>query len=96
MNRTLLRGTLYGAGIGLPIWGLFLAFFTAWFWVPIVAGMLLVIVAGLIDWTGRDVGYGETVFGPVVSEIVHTPAIALTVIEGGRRAVWPTEIGAPE
>ncbi|KWX66840.1 hypothetical protein [Mycobacterium sp. NAZ190054] len=72
-----------------------------------------VIGAGLIGHlqrTNADCGYATTPYGldsapnrvtdapPVfVSRIVHTPAVALAVIEGGKRPVWDTEIwGAPE
>lgn len=77
----------------------------------IVGGALAALVAvgllcDLVRWCrrrGEDLGYDTTPFGiegaqrsPVSTETVHAPAVALTVIEGGKRAVWPHEAGAPE
>ena len=71
---------------------------------------LAVVGVGLYRYvhTDDDCGYATTPYGQhvnvvnvappiVISRIVHTPAVALTVIEGGKRPVWDTEIwGAPE
>lgn len=71
---------------------------------------LAVVAVGLYRYvhTDDDCGYGATPFRPsvnvvnvappiVINRIVHTPAVALAVIEGGKRPVWDTEIwGAPE
>lgn len=92
MNRNLLRGLLYGIGFSLPIWGLALSFFTGWYWVPMVAGALLVIATGLVDWCADDVGYSETVYGDVASQLVHTPSHATTIIDGGRQPAWRDDI----
>ncbi|UJL29966.1 hypothetical protein HZU38_05555 [Mycolicibacterium vanbaalenii] len=71
---------------------------------------LAVVGVGLYRYvhTDDDCGYATTPYGQhvnvvnvappiVVSRIVHTPAVAFAVIEGGKRPVWDTEIwGAPE
>lgn len=71
---------------------------------------LAVVGVGLYRYvhTADDCGYSSTPYGQhvnevnvappiVISRIVHTPAAAFAVIEGGKRPVWDTEIwGAPE
>lgn len=112
MRFNLLRTGLFAMGAGLVAWAVIAAFFTDWFWVLIVIAMVLIIAGGLIRKGDEDCGYADTPFGlqppypgvgicfgdepSLVSRETHTPLAALTVIEGGKQAVWPREAGAPE
>lgn len=95
-----LGATLFAAG-----------FWIALFLAPQVVGLalaallalcLLVDVVRHVRRRDDDCGYGSTPFGVAECDprpdthVVHTPAAALTVISGDKRAVWPNEAGAPE
>ncbi len=99
-----LRGTLFALAFSLPVWALAAAFVSRWLFLGLmVAGMVALTLAVLARRPDGDCGYDTTPFGieaaqrsPVSTETVHTPPVALTVIDGGKRAVWPHEAGAPE
>lgn len=61
MNRNMIRGALYGAGFGLPVWAFLAAFFSVTaFVVLLIGGMVCLIAAVLIE---DDDGYDQTVQG---------------------------------
>ena len=73
------------------------AAFVVPFYLVLIALAVAVIWRGYYSYTDArdavqlDCGFGDTVFGR--PEPVHAP---LTVIDGGKRAVWPNDAGAVE
>lgn len=101
------RRTLVLLGIALFAVAFWIALFLAPQVVGIVVAALLALcmivdVARHVRSRDDDCGYDSTLFGAIESaaqldsRVVHTPAVARTVIDGGKRAVWPNEAGAPE
>ncbi|MGB0971434.1 MAG: hypothetical protein ACPGVG_10775 [Mycobacterium sp.] len=86
-------------------------FWVALYIAPVVVGVTiaaLVALCLLVDLLRRvrarrdDCGYTTTPFGlaesgpSLTTRTVHTPAVAVSVIEGGKRPFWRRKIGARE
>lgn len=46
----MMRCATYTLAFSLPIWGLGASFITGWYWLLILAGALVWITAGCVDW----------------------------------------------